>query len=148
MLEVYANIAIWWILSKMATLLFHYSVLVFESVGIVLLLMMWYLAESIYPFPNFSRWRLWKDKWFHNTFYGGYDYLPMLGLRLIHITEGALGSINVVSADNLAVAEVAFPTYTMLKVIWEQYLCGMVSSANFLIDWLLFQSISMVLCGR
>ena len=37
--------------------------------------------------PKLQRWRLGMDKWFQSTFYNGYNYLSMLGLKLIHVSK-------------------------------------------------------------
>ena len=43
--------------------------------------------EIIYTFPNFNGWSLGMGKWFHPSIYNGFNYLYMVGLKLIHISK-------------------------------------------------------------
>ena len=43
------------------------------------------------PFPNFNGATSQIDKQFHPTLYWAYDYLSMLGLKLIHVDKRVQG---------------------------------------------------------
>ena len=53
------------------------------------------LGEINYPFPNFNCWGLKFGNGFHSTLYNGFNYLSMLGLKLIHVSKVDPGTLRV-----------------------------------------------------
>ena len=75
--------------------------------------------EITYPFPNFC-WSLGMDKLFHPTIYWAYNYLSMMGLKLIQV-KGAPVEVNFLPA----VHHLLHPSWTELG--WTgvmQYSCS------------------------
>ena len=49
-------------------------------------------GKITYQFPNFNGCKFGNGYWFHPTLYVTWDYLSILGIKLIHISKGATGN--------------------------------------------------------